>query len=309
MPPVIGTSPQVGLRPYTPHQADGVRIEPPWSPPSAISTSPAATSAALPPDDPPALYAGSCGFRIGPVAHVWLPAEKHRSSHAALPATTAPASSTRVTTVASTSGTYPSSQREPFIIGTPATHMLSFTATRRPANTPAGAPRISVFQYHALSGFSCALGRWPASRAYRTGSVGSGSSSRRLYDATAPRMIPWKDAAAAGDSVMPKERAISISSRSVGGCTPIPTAAGSAAPRCASVSGRCDVLGIGSVQFSGRYLAHHELLDLPGHGHRKGVDHLEESGDLVVGDPALAEALEILERQPGPGLSFTQATT
>ena len=29
IPPVIGTSPQVGFIPYTPHHAEGVRIEPP----------------------------------------------------------------------------------------------------------------------------------------------------------------------------------------------------------------------------------------------------------------------------------------
>src|SRR5687768_15208086 len=101
MPPVMGTRPQVGLRPYTPHQQEGVRIEPPWSPPRAISTSFAATSAALPPDDPPVLCSRLYGLRIGPVAQVWLPAEKQRSSHAALPLMVPPASSTRVTTVAS----------------------------------------------------------------------------------------------------------------------------------------------------------------------------------------------------------------
>jgi hypothetical protein len=37
-----------------PHQALGMRIEPPWSPPIAMSTSPAATSAALPLEEPPA---------------------------------------------------------------------------------------------------------------------------------------------------------------------------------------------------------------------------------------------------------------
>src|ERR687898_830306 len=68
MPPVIGTSPQVGFSPYTPHQQDGVRIEPPWSPPSAMSTSPAATRVALPPDEPPVLCSGLCGLRMGPVA-------------------------------------------------------------------------------------------------------------------------------------------------------------------------------------------------------------------------------------------------
>jgi hypothetical protein len=37
-----------------PQNAAGMRIEPPWSPPNAIGTSPAATTAALPEDDPPA---------------------------------------------------------------------------------------------------------------------------------------------------------------------------------------------------------------------------------------------------------------
>jgi hypothetical protein len=33
-----------------------MRIDPPWSPPIAMSTSPAATTAALPEDEPPAEY-------------------------------------------------------------------------------------------------------------------------------------------------------------------------------------------------------------------------------------------------------------
>ena len=82
-----------------------MRIEPPWSPPSAIATSPAAIRAALPPDEPPAEWSGLCGLRIGPVTQVWLPAEKQRSSQAALPAMVPPASRIRVTTVASSSGT------------------------------------------------------------------------------------------------------------------------------------------------------------------------------------------------------------
>src|SRR6267142_976116 len=159
IPPVIGTRPQVGFNPQTPHQAEGVRMEPPWSPPSAISTSPVATSAALPAEEPPVLYSGLCGLRMGPVAQVWLPAEKHKSSQAALPATTPPLSKTRVTTVASTSGTYPSSHREPFIIGTPATQMLSFTATFFPASTPFEEPVMLVLQYHALNRFSSGPGR------------------------------------------------------------------------------------------------------------------------------------------------------
>ncbi len=40
--------------PTMPHQAAGMRIEPPWSPPSDRSASPAAISAAEPEDEPPA---------------------------------------------------------------------------------------------------------------------------------------------------------------------------------------------------------------------------------------------------------------
>lgn len=41
----------------------------------------------------------------GPFALVWLPPEKQKYSHTDLPTIVPPASSTRVTTVASTSGT------------------------------------------------------------------------------------------------------------------------------------------------------------------------------------------------------------
>jgi hypothetical protein len=37
--------------------------------------------------------------------------------------------------------------------------MLSFTATRSPANIPLVAPAMCVFQYQALYGFSSAGGR------------------------------------------------------------------------------------------------------------------------------------------------------
>lgn len=41
--PVQGTSPHVGLSPTIPHHDEGIRIDPPWSPPIAISTSPLQT--------------------------------------------------------------------------------------------------------------------------------------------------------------------------------------------------------------------------------------------------------------------------
>ena len=40
--PVDGSSPLVGVRPLMPDQPLGIRTEPPWSPPLASSTSPAA---------------------------------------------------------------------------------------------------------------------------------------------------------------------------------------------------------------------------------------------------------------------------
>src|SRR5947209_13976475 len=70
-----------------------MRMEPPWSPPMAMSTAPAATSAALPLDEPPVVRVGSCGLRTGPLSLVWLPPEKHRLSQTALPRMVPPARS------------------------------------------------------------------------------------------------------------------------------------------------------------------------------------------------------------------------
>src|ERR1700730_2344957 len=121
-----------------------MRMEPPWSPPMAISTSPAATTAALPDDEPPAEYPGFRGFCTGPAALVWLPPEKQKYSQWTLPRMVPPASSMRVTIVASTSGTYPSNEERGFVIGTPARQMLSLSAMRLPFSLPVGAPGTSL---------------------------------------------------------------------------------------------------------------------------------------------------------------------
>jgi len=62
-----------------------MRMEPPWSPPIAISTSPAATTAALPDDDPPAEWPILRGLWTGPAELVWLPPEKQKYSQCTLP--------------------------------------------------------------------------------------------------------------------------------------------------------------------------------------------------------------------------------
>src|SRR5277367_6825062 len=94
--------------PYTPQNDDGMRIDPPWSPPIAMSTSPAATKAALPEEEPPAEYPILRGLCTAPVALVWLPPERQKHSQWALPTISPPASKMRVTMVASKSGMYPS---------------------------------------------------------------------------------------------------------------------------------------------------------------------------------------------------------
>ena len=137
-----------------PHSDAGIRIDPPWSPPRASSTSPAATSALLPLDDPPVSRAVSHGLRTGPEAEVKLDPEQHRSSQTLLPAIVAPAASSRSTTVASRLGTKPSTARDPFIIGMPATAMLSLIATVLPDSGPSAPEAMSVVTYQAPSGLS-----------------------------------------------------------------------------------------------------------------------------------------------------------
>ena len=59
------TRPRLALKPTSPQTLAGIRIEPPPSLAWAIGTSPAATAAAAPPDEPPALRVRSYGVRAG----------------------------------------------------------------------------------------------------------------------------------------------------------------------------------------------------------------------------------------------------
>ena len=87
--------------PTTPHRAAGWRIDPPVSEPRARGAKPAATAAADPPDEPPGTRVVSCGLRVAPKAEVSVEEPMANSSMLVLPITTAPASASRVTTVAS----------------------------------------------------------------------------------------------------------------------------------------------------------------------------------------------------------------
>ena len=87
------------------------------------------TKAADPDEEPFAILLLSNGFSTGPVTEVKLPPSRHRFSQTDLPMMCPPASNIRDTTVASISGIKPSNIRDPFIKGTPATHVLSLIAT------------------------------------------------------------------------------------------------------------------------------------------------------------------------------------
>src|SRR4029077_8401238 len=96
--------PQVGLWPHTPHQLDGTRIEPPMSLPSSRAVSPAATAAAAPPDDPPVVRPGSQGLLLVPKIGLDVAQSPASVGVFVLPKITAPASRSRRTEAASSSG-------------------------------------------------------------------------------------------------------------------------------------------------------------------------------------------------------------
>jgi hypothetical protein len=64
--PSAETRPHVGLKPTTPQQAAGRRIEPALSVPSATSHRPAARAAPFPPLDPPGIRPASSGLTTAP---------------------------------------------------------------------------------------------------------------------------------------------------------------------------------------------------------------------------------------------------
>ena len=87
--------------PTSPQYPAGMRIEPPPSPPVAMVTSPPATAVALPPEDPPALRAGSQAFRVTPLILLTLTLSPPNSLAVVEPTGTMPAARSRSTMVLS----------------------------------------------------------------------------------------------------------------------------------------------------------------------------------------------------------------
>src|SRR5687768_11444715 len=120
--------------PTTPHSAAGWRIDPPVSEPRASGENPAATAAALPPEEPPGTRSGSCGLRVGPNAEFSVDEPIANSSRLVFPIAIAPAVRNRSTTVASYGGFQSSRIREEQVVGTPRVQRLSLSATGTPAS-------------------------------------------------------------------------------------------------------------------------------------------------------------------------------
>src|SRR6266851_577178 len=111
--PVFGTKPNVGRSPVHPHRVEGEEIDPSVSVPSANPTHPADTALALPAEDPLDPCRLFHGFRVR--------APNHRSPCARAPIDNlaikiAPASSSRVTTVASQSNFCSSNPPAPQVV-------------------------------------------------------------------------------------------------------------------------------------------------------------------------------------------------
>ena len=125
--------PRCGLMPTRWVQAAGMRTLPAPSEPIAAVTRPAATAAALPPDDPPGVCSRDHGLRVWPKAGPLVNGHCPSSQVLVLPTMTAPAARSRRTTSASAVafGTAPD---VPNLVGTPATSTSSLTASGMPSS-------------------------------------------------------------------------------------------------------------------------------------------------------------------------------
>src|SRR5687768_5553380 len=111
-------------------------MDPPVSDPRATVADRDATAAADPPLDPPGVRSVAHGFRTGPYAEFSLDDPIANSSQFVLPTITAPAASSRRTTVASYGGTNVSRIRDEAVVRMPRVQRLSLSATGTPASGP-----------------------------------------------------------------------------------------------------------------------------------------------------------------------------
>ena len=104
-----------------------MRMLPPVSLPSVANASPATTATADPPDDPPGIFVGSHGLWTSPKCGLTELTPYANSCKPSLPRSTAPASRSRRTTVASSSGIQSARIREPAVVRIPFVAKRSLT--------------------------------------------------------------------------------------------------------------------------------------------------------------------------------------
>ena len=111
-----------------------MRSEPPPSLPCASGTMPAATAAALPPDEPPGVRVVSHGLRVGPKRRPSVTGRIPYSGIVVVPTTTAPAARSRRTTLWSCVGARVARQRRAARQAQAGDRAVAFTATGTPAS-------------------------------------------------------------------------------------------------------------------------------------------------------------------------------
>ena len=136
-----GTRPKPALIPEMPVKAQGMRIEPPPSVPTASGPMPAATCAAAPPLEPPGVRSGFQGLRVMPVSALSVTPFQPNSGVQVLPSNTAPFSRKRaVAGPSSSQGPARSTVFEPRSVGQPRVRIRSLIEAGTPSTQPSGAP-------------------------------------------------------------------------------------------------------------------------------------------------------------------------
>src|SRR5687768_3312202 len=134
-----GTRPKDALMPNSPVNAQGMRIEPPPSVPTASGPIPEATAAAAPPEEPPGVFALFQGLRVMPVSGLSHTPFQPNSGVVVLPSNTAPCSRSRAVAGASSfHGPFGSMVFEPRNVGQPFVRMMSLIDTGTPSSRPLG---------------------------------------------------------------------------------------------------------------------------------------------------------------------------
>ena len=109
-----GIRPKLALKPGSPLNEPGMRVEPPPSLAVHIATIPEATAAADPPLDPPGVRSGFHGFRVTPRAGDAVKETAPNSGAAVLPSGMPPAARSRATcTESSATGGRPLKRSDP----------------------------------------------------------------------------------------------------------------------------------------------------------------------------------------------------